>query len=85
MACSGHDDLVSGLNKCRTRCISETVNETVHLIEPTGKETTRNHPFTAKWVLQRVQEDPVERARVHLQVWVPKREREYSDSFIKEL
>ena len=57
----------------------------MHPIEPTGRETTRNHPFTAKWVLQRVQEDPVERARVHLQVWAPKREREYSDSFIKEL
>ena len=27
----------------------------------------------------------MEKARVHLRVWAPKREREYSDSFIKEL
>ena len=51
----------------------------------TSQKTTRNHPFTARFVLQRVWEDSVEKVKTHLRVWAPKRYKEYSNDFVMEL
>ena len=81
MARSGHEDSVSD-KKC-VSCTNETNKNSV--TTQTSHKTTRNHPFTVRWVLQRVWEDSVEKAKTHLRVWAPKRYREYSDDFITEL
>ena len=81
VARSGQKDSVS--NKKCVSCTKETNRNSV--TTQTSQKTTRNHPFTARWVLQRVWEDSVEKAKTHLRVWAPKRYREYSDDFVTEL
>ena len=81
VARSGQKDSVSD-KKC-VSCTKETNKDSV--TTQTSQKTTRNHPFTARWVLQRVWEDSVEKVKTHLRVWAPKRYREYSDDFITEL
>ena len=81
VARSGQRDLVYD-KKC-VSCTNETNKDSV--TTQTSQKTTRNHPFTARWVLQRVWEDSVEKAKTHLRVWAPKRYREYSDDFVMEL
>ena len=81
MALSEHEGSVSD-KKC-VSCTNEPNKDSV--TTQTSHKTTRNHPFTARWVLQRVWEDSVEKVKTHLQVWAPKRYREYSDDFVMEL
>ena len=77
---SGHNNPVSD-----RKCMSCTgIKKKNSAITQTGQKTTRNHPFTVSWVLQRVSEDSVEKTKTHLQVWAPKRYKEYSKDFMME-
>ena len=81
VAHSGLEDSVYD-KKCMS-CIKE-MNKDSDTTQ-TSQKTTRNHPFTAGWVLQRMLEDSVGKAKTHLQVCAPKRYREYGNDFMMKL
>ena len=62
VAHSGHEDLV--LDR---KCVSCTGVDIKGSVTTQTNQKTRNHPFTARWVLQRVWEDSVEKVKTHLQ------------------
>lgn len=60
-------------------CNSRDIFDKTECETQTVKTKERKLPFSAPWVIQRIKEDPVDKALTQLRIWMPERRREEAD------